>query len=253
MSDVVRVLTDEGARRFRDYLAAKGAAGRAPPFELLDDPQCSADFPARIAIERAPAGRPFQNRYDFGVYLRLTLSAQDRTQIARDHRLWNWLSLYYFDQLCPLRDDGARDILATEIYLLTANPRYRQSFRHLVRAPWLAASEHGLNAKVLLIQAEPSEAPLATRGGIFEQLASRQGILGNRTVIAAAHRLYFDEILGRPRWGAGGHGPGAVRRFALVVQQLELNYDTRACSVDQLLALLPREFEEWKPKAKAAE
>ncbi len=247
MTDVMRLLNEPGAGLFRAWLAAKGAAARRePPFELLTDPRYSADFAARIEIERAPGGRPFDNRYLFGLYLQQKLAGQDRTRIARDHQLWNWLSLYYFDQLCPVRDDGARDVLASEIYLLSPEVRYRQYFRHLVRAPWYAVSEHRQNAKVLLIHTERSEAPLATRGGIFEQLASRQGILGNPTVIAAAQALYFDDGLGRPRWGANGNGPGAVRRFALVVQQLELTYDTRACSVEQLLALLPKEFDEWK-------
>jgi hypothetical protein len=250
MTDVVRVLTEQGARRFRSFLAAKGAAARrTPPFELLDDPAFSADFAERIEIEREPGGRPFANRYEFGRYLRLKLAALDRTRISRDFQLWNWLSLYYFDQLCPVRDDGARDVLATEIYLLTSELQNRQYFRHLVRAPWYAVSEHDKNAKVLLIHTERSEAPLATRGGIFEQLASRQGISSNRTAIAAAQALYFDEGLNRPRWGANGNGPGAVRRFALVIQQLELTYDTRACSAEQFLALLPKEFDEWRPRA----
>jgi hypothetical protein len=112
--------------------------------------------------------------------------------------------------------------------------------------------EHGENAKILLIHTERSSVVLATRGRIFEDLASRQGILGNRTVIAAAQRLYFDATANRPRFGASGYGPGSVRRYAIVVQQLELTYDTRACGVDQFLRLLPREFSEWKAKAQSA-
>ena len=111
--------------------------------------------------------------------------------------------------------------------------------------------EHGENAKVLLIHTERSSAVLATRGRIFEDLASRQGILGNRTVIATARRLYFDDKHNRPRLGASGHLQGSVRRYAIVVQQLELTHDTRACSVEQLLALLPREFSEWKARGSA--
>jgi hypothetical protein len=35
----------------------------------------------------------------------------------------------------------------------------------------------------------------------------------------------------------------------MVVQQLELNYDTRACGIDELLGLLPREFDDYKRRA----
>ena len=180
------------------------------------------------------------------------LSALDAPLIARDIGLWNWLSLYYFDQLCPVVSDRTRNLLATEVYVMSPDRVYRQVFRHLVRGPWYAVREHGENAKVLLIHTERSSVVLATRGRIFEDLASRQGIFGNRTVIAAAQRLYFDERNNWPRFGASGHAPGSVRRYAIVVQQLELTYDTRACSVDQFLGLLPREFNEWKARAQLA-
>jgi hypothetical protein len=89
---------------------------------------------------------------------------------------------------------------------------------------------------------------LSTRGLIFEQLASRQGILNNPTIVAGAQRLFFDEITERPHLGVSGHGAGTVRRFATVVQQLELTFDLRSCSVEQFIALLPREFEYWKQR-----
>jgi hypothetical protein len=126
--------------------------------------------------------------------------------------------------------------------------KFRQYFRHLVRAPWLVVCEHGENGKVLLIHTDRGDTPLSTRGLIFEQLASRQGILNNPTIVAGAQRLFFDEITERPHLGVSGHGAGTVRRFATVVQQLELTFDLRSCSVEQFIALLPREFEYWKQR-----
>lgn len=248
MSDLARVLTPRGTERFRAWLIRGATIGEPTPRALLIDPECSSPLAQTIEIEATPGGAPFANRYDFGAYLRNTLAPLDPVAIARDIGLWNWLSLYYFDQLCPSRSERTRSLLATEVYVLSPDRKYRQVFRHLVRGPWYAVREHGENAKVLLIHTERSGVVLATRGRIFEELASRQGILGNRTVIAAAQRLYFDEKINRPRLGASGYGSGSVRRFAIVVQQLELTYDTRACSVDQLLSLLPREFNEWKAK-----
>ncbi|PWB66982.1 MAG: hypothetical protein C3F17_00250 [Bradyrhizobiaceae bacterium] len=253
MTDRVKLLNERGTKVFRQYLAKRGTLVREPPpFAILDDPACCEDLGAPIEIERTPGGRKFANRYAFGQYLQQKLSDLDRTRIFRTFGLWNWLSLYYFDQLCPPALDGSRELLATETYLLSPQQQYRLSFRHLVRAPWYAVCEHGENARVLLIHADRGISPLATRGAVFEQLASRQNILNNPTLIAAAQRLYFDESANRAHWGTSGHGPGSVRRFALVVQQLELTYDTRACSVDQLISLLPNEFNEWKAKAAAA-
>lgn len=253
MTDLVRALNNLGQRRFREYLMTGAGRGRGgPPFELLNDPNCSEAVTPSIEIERMPGGRHFEDRFEFGSYLRDKFAVLDRSKIHRWYDLWNWLALYYFDQLCPPTSEGVRELSAIEIYFLSAGMQYRLSFRHLVRAPWYAVCEHGDHSKVLLIHTDRG-APLATRGFIFEQLASRQYILSNHTVIAAAHRLYFDERHNHPRWGASGHGAGTVKRYPLVIQQLELTYDTRACSIEQLIALLPNEFKEWKKKAAQAE
>jgi hypothetical protein len=242
-------LNETGAQRFGAYL--RQPIGD-PPFDLLIDPTFSEPFEHNIEIERKPDGRPFANRFIFGSYFQEILSAVDQASISRRYNLWNWLALYYFDQLCPALPDRTRKVQATELYLLSPRLPYRQSFRHLIRAPWQAVAQHGENARILLIHTDRGSAPLATRGHTFEQLASRQGIFGNPTLVAAACRLYFDHKANRPHWGAGTDRAGAVNRFALVVQQLELTYDLRACSVDQFIALLPKEFNEWKVGAPAA-
>lgn len=228
---------------------ATGAVAE-PPRNILIDPSLSSALELEVKIEERPGGRPFLSRFEFGMYLRDKLIAADQAKIIRNYGLWNWLSLYYFDQICPASPDGSRNVFAKELYVIYPTQIYRQYFRHLVRAPWLIVSDHGENAKVLLIGSERrDEAPLAGRGYIFEQLASRQNILNNQTIIAGAQQLYFDVRSGRPRYGAGGKGAGSSRRFALVVQQLELTFDTRACSVTQLLSLLPKEFDDWKKRA----
>jgi hypothetical protein len=106
-----------------------------------------------------------------------------------------------------------------------------------VRTPWEAVANNGPNAKVLL----------QNRGGgrrsdIFEQLAARQTIFGNKTIIAGAYKLYYDEAAQLPKKGAGGKGAGSPRRLVSFIQQIDLTYDLFACSAEQFLALLPKEF-----------
>jgi hypothetical protein len=249
MPEMIRTLNEAGARRFDGYL--KQPVGDLPS-DLLIDPAFSDPFEYEIDIEAKPGGKPFANRFNFGTYLWEKFSGIDPVLVSRRYGLWNWLSLYYFDQLCPRSPDGERKIQATELYLLAPRLPYRQSFRHLVRAPWQAVAQHGENARILLIHTDRGSAPLSTRGHIFEQLASRQSIFGNQTIIEAAYRLYFDIKGNRPHWGASTDRAGAVNRFALVVQQLELTYDLRACSIEQFIALLPKEFNEWTGRPLAA-
>jgi hypothetical protein len=251
MTDIVRTLNAKGIAEFDSYVASLTTnPSKEPPFGLLNDPTYSGEFEFRVEVDKQIADRSFANRFEFGSYICEKFAVSGQARIIRHYGLWNWLSLYYFDQLCPKGSDGLRKVYARELYILSPTQIYRQYFRHLVRAPWLVVSDHGANAKVLLIGSERrDEAPLAGRGYIFEQLASRQNILNNQTIIAGAQRLYFDERIGRPRYGAGAKGAGSSRRFALVVQQLELTFDTRACSVDQFLNLLPKEFDDWKRRA----
>lgn len=251
MSDLVRTLNAKGMAAFDAYVSSVPTGVVAdPPWNILIDPDLSGALELDIEIEKEPGGLRFLSRFEFGVYLRDKLVKADQAKIIRNYGLWNWLSLYYFDQICPASSDGSRNVFAKELYVIQPTQIYRQYFRHLVRAPWLIVSDHGDNAKVLLIGSERrDEAPLAGRGYIFEQLASRQNILNNQTIIAGAQQLYFDARIGRPRYGAGGKGAGSSRRFALVVQQLELTFDTRACNVTQFLSLLPKEFDDWKKRA----
>lgn len=251
MSDLVRTLNAKGMAVFDSYVSSiTTGPSTAPPRNILINPELSNVLELEVEIEERPGGRPFTSRFEFGNYLRNKLIAADQAKIIRNYGLWNWLSLYYFDQICPASSDGSRKVFAKELYVISPTQIYRQYFRHLVRAPWLIVSDHGDNAKVLLIGSERrDEAPLAGRGYIFEQLASRQNILNNQTIIDGAQQLYFDERSGRPRYGAGGKGAGSSRRYALVVQQLELTFDTRACDVKQLLSLLPKEFDDWKKRA----
>jgi hypothetical protein len=90
------------------------------------------------------------------------------------------------------------------------------------------------------------------RSDIFEQLAARQTIYGNPTIIVAAYHLYFDSAAQLPKRGAGGKGAGSPRRLVSFIQQIDLTYDLWACTSEQFLGLLPKEFAKFKTGTKVA-
>lgn len=243
MVEHARVFTARGVDTFRQHLEnARHGSLSTVPGELLSGSEYSEELES-IELEL----KTFQDRFQFGRYLADQLSVLDRRAVSRNHGLWTWLAAYYFEQICPPTPDGQRKVFADEAYILPSKYDFQSYYRHLVRTPWLAVNSHGNCARVLLIPAGRSEgAPLARRGEIIEQLASRQALLGNPTVIAAADRLYFDADGNRPRRGTGGSKGGSPRRLALILQQLDLTFDLPACDVDRLLALLPKEFDRWK-------
>ena len=237
MSDLVRVLTDEGIAQFTQFLSRLRAGSNEPvPYSLLTAAVSSAPLSQDIPVER----KSFANRFAFGEYLVTILKSLDVRDITSAYVLWTWLALYFFDTICPLVA-GKRNVLEDAVYVLGKTYNYQRYYRHLVRTPWLVVNNHGEYGKVMLVMRDRG-----TRSEIFEQLAARQEIIGNTTAIAAAYRLYFDPATQRPKRGAGGKGEGTPRRLSAVVQQLDLTYDLRDCSVDRFLALLPPEFDRFR-------
>jgi hypothetical protein len=78
-------------------------------------------------------------------------------------------------------------------------------------------------------------------------LASRQTLITNKGILEAARQLYFDQLAGQPKKGAAveKNSPGTLIRFIAVIQQLDLTYDLYSMSGNQILALLPPEFNKW--------
>lgn len=239
MSDLVRVLNDEGIAQFAQFLSRLRAGGsESVPYSLLTDAQTSEPLPQDIAVER----KPFSNRFEFGEYMVAVLQPMDAREITNAYGVWTWLALYFFDDICPVVA-GKRNVLEDAVYILGKTYNYQRYYRHLARTPWLMVSNHGEYGKVMLIMRDKG-----TRSEIFEQLAARQEIIGNKTAIAVAYRLYFDPAVQRPKRGAGGKGEGTPRRLSAVVAQLDLTFDLRDCTVDRFLGLLPQEFDRFRNK-----
>ena len=217
----VRVLNAEGLEKFTEYLAElRVAPSKAPPFELLTDGKYSDPFDPPVTIEQ----RSFNSAYEIGAYMIEVLETCEDRLISRNHGLWSWLALFFFDQLCKPDGSGNRKTLEDAVYVLEERFSFRRYYRHGIRTPWMAVKEHGEHAKVLLLTSGKG-----TRTDINEQLGAYQHLFANRTIIASAYAMYFDTTQQRPRKGAGGKGGGSARRLASIARQLELTYDLQEC------------------------
>ncbi|MBA7486073.1 hypothetical protein ES703_08314 [subsurface metagenome] len=234
----LRRLNDEGLRRFADYL--NGSASEDAPISLLENPETS-DQLSTVAMV---ADRAFENRYDFGAYLNLVLGNFDPAKISGDRNLWSSLALFWFDQICPKKGDGTREVMEEHRYILSGD--FRHYYRHLVRSPWYLVRQHGNNARFLLTPSKQNDYPLSVHGEILEQVGGRQQVLASKPIIAAANRMYLDSSTGRPRKGVAGRGRGSAHRFGLVLRQLALTYDPEMMSESGLIDILPDEFGPWK-------
>jgi hypothetical protein len=240
MADAVRTLNEKGIQAFRRYLAdlREAPTGR-PPWEILTDPGLAGKSLGDLEVER----RAFKDKPGMAKYFGEKFSMSPASQIESNVGLWSWLSLYYFDQVCPVNPSGRRTPGQECRHILDLD--FRRYYRHLLDGPYNVYRLHGERAPLLLY------GPLDKISNYYEQLSCRQGFVTNKGVIEAANLLYINPRTGRPKYGPGGTGgkPGTLLRFIDVVQQLDLTHDLYNMTGEEVLSLLPPEFDEWRPKA----
>jgi hypothetical protein len=237
---IIRKLTDKGIERFRDYLAElRQGSDSPPPFNLLDNPETSTPLKGEPEVEQLAYG----TRLELAQHLDLALDGIYDNSLQDDVQLWSWLSLYYFDQVCPEEENSLRKPGRDYRHIL--EPGYPNGHRHLLAGAYLVYSVYGLGEDLsrLLLWT-----PLHLESKFHHELAGRQTLITNKGILAAADKLYFKESEGYPKKGAlmKKKAPGTLQRFIDVIQQLDLTYDFYSMSGEEIMALLPPEFDKWK-------
>ena len=238
MKQRVRILNDDGLRRFRSWLQSGGVGD--PPRDALLDTATADILPGAGEVEM----QEFPSRYELAAHVNDALQDCDFNRISYAAGLWAWLSLFYIDLLCPGDHQGKRTVLELPRYLLT--PEYRNYYRHLIREAVVLVRRNGEFARALLT----SRAGRFRISRVFEDIASRQDLISNPGVVELVWRLYFNPKRQTVRAGVSGQNrPGGIRRLGLVLQQLSLNYDLPALTARQIAELLPHDFDTWKRRA----
>ena len=236
MGDPIRGLNEKGIQEFRKLLTdLREGSSRQTPKELLTDPSYSSKIAEKAEVE----DRLFSNKLEVAKYLNEALQIFPQSQIDQNVGFWSWISLYYFNQVCPVSQSGRR--IPGQDYRYILDLDYRRYYRHLLAGPYNILRLHSEDAPLLMA------GPLYGINKYYEQLSSRQGFITNKGVIEAANLLYFDPENGKPKRGPAvtTRKPGALIRFIDVVQQLDLTHDLYSMSGEDVLALLPAEFDEW--------
>jgi hypothetical protein len=236
---IIRSLTEEGVRRFRDWLdAVKAGAVLPAPESLLTDPVTSKPVAGADNIER----REFRNRLELGQYVNAALVNVPIQDLPMTHGIWAWLSLFFIDALCPPRADGERTLKELVRYIPSAD--YQKYYRHLIGFAVHALRKLGADAEPLLVSTKPG----ILHTDYCEQIYGYQDLCQTRSFIAVANALYFDSGGRRIKRGATPNKkkPGTLRRLGDIFYQLDLTYDVQGMEWLRFQALLPREFNEWR-------
>jgi len=234
---IVRRLNQDGCDQFRAYLKRlREAPSTPPPPELVDDPRFTRILSPPIPIEQPR----LETKYHAGCYLCGLLSRLPHPLVRSDGGLWSWLSVWFFDQLCPPDGNGRRKAKDNVKYIARVGDHTFGFDRHLLFFPWKMRALHAESARFLL------EKPLhqETReqkewAGYYHNLCT--------PLVELCGRLYWrEETQSLKRGARDSKQPGNLSRFVEVAKQLEVTYDLHGMTVDQLEQLLPkREFKRW--------
>jgi hypothetical protein len=233
---LVHKLNSQGIEYFNKYLdTLKEKPEATPPLEILTDPDYSEAFQDQVKIETLK----FESRIHMVKYLSKTLDRLNTSISMENKGLWNWLSLYYFDQVCPKNLEEKRTPGMDYRHIL--NTGYRHKHRHLLAGPFQVFKMYGEKARFLL------DGVVSTENKAHHELAPRQNFITNPGIMGAVDVLYFDKQVNKPKVGAHSKTRGgSLFRFITLIQQLELTYDLYSMTAEEILYLLPEEFIPWK-------
>jgi hypothetical protein len=232
----LRILSDQGIEKFREYIQSLKDNPNALRPDLNIEPY-SNEFQPSVEIDEM---RIFSTKMELGEYLLhlFEKAGIGRSSVIGIRGLWTWLAYLFFDQLCPIVN-GARKLREIAKYICSSD--YTDYYRHFVAAPYDIYSLHRGNSKLFLYN------PLYEHNDFIEQFASKHYIISNIYLIEAILRLYWDENKNRPKTGAQSKSRlGYHIRLKKVFDQFELTYDIYSMTSDEILNLLPEEFDDWK-------
>jgi hypothetical protein len=229
---------EAGITRFNQFLDSLAANPTlAVPIDLLADRVYVEEISPGIEIET----RQFANRMEAARYLDGIVSEITGFDALRDVGLWSWLTLLYFDQICPQDGHGCRNPKQRARYV-PAVTDYTKYYRHLLAGPYRVFRAHRDNpdrALVLLC------GPLHKPGEIVEQMVARQEIITNQNAVELATNIYYDPRTQSFKRGAASKSTGSARRLADILNQFDVTWDIYSIPVRGILSMLPSEFDRF--------
>jgi len=207
--------------------------------DLMSDQILSEEVDPPIFVEV----QDFASRRAAAEYLTSVLAPLDWDSIENDAGLWTWIAAAWIDVLAPV-SSGTRRLGQINRWLLAPN-EWKRYYRHLLAGPCYIYKAHAddpdrADAALCSSVAKPGE--------VAEQVANRLDLVRSPGIMGAITALYFDRATGTLKRGAAGkERPGTSRRLGPVLKQLDRTWDIQDLSSEEVLALLPSEFDRFNP------
>ena len=234
-------MTEHGKRRFMEFLdSQKTDQPQVFPQELL----LPSDFAQGIGGDTTMLDElNLDNSLSTAKGLDRIVANLELTSAERDWGFWTWCSAYLFYRLC--KKSGAK-YKPGETSIWVAEPdNWQRYYRHYLASIWRVYTAHRDKEDELVVLLS---GPVNTPGELWAQIAATQTLITNPSMIDAVYHLYWDKQQQERKRGAGGKSP---RRLTRVLRQFERTYDFVAMTGDQIVGLLPPEFDRFKEMSAA--
>jgi hypothetical protein len=186
----------------------------------------------------------FTDRFEFGAYLDDQLPADISQVQYTNSGLWAWISAVYLRQLLEQNDKDGQYRLWSLYRYIPLEYNKRRYYRHLAFLPfWMHRTMGERVARFFM------SLPVHVGSDAVEQLYTQEhDFVTTPSLIEASIDMYLDqEKMTLRRNALGVKTPGSARRLATIIApQLQMNFDMRSMSKEQVLNLLPTEFDQWQ-------
>ena len=236
----IRRLNQRGIEAFTANLASMRETPllegpKQPQNELLVDPRYSEPLPLPdVEIEH----RHFANRREFARYLDARFQVAGVTHDVDIQGMWEWLTLFYFHEVCTRHEYGGWDVKDDMKYVLAPGGGGR-SFRHLLREPYMTyrrfRGSEGKDADTILNQ------PLNELGDVVESICARERINTSKAAMRVAKTLFYNPETDQT--DPITRGAGGLRDYCKFIQNLPSEFNVAEISELTILAVLPRVFQ----------
>src|SRR5438874_2304094 len=128
----LRRFNQDGLGEFAGYRASLAVDSTLPPpKEMLEESALTELLRSDVDITQ----RLFANRLEAGTFLNDLLERTGILAPERDAGLWAWLTLFYFDEVCP-PDGNGRRYPKDEARLVPIVDNFQRFYRHLLLGPY---------------------------------------------------------------------------------------------------------------------
>ena len=243
-------LTADGLQNAKEYLKSKREQRWAGGLsELLSDPRYAEPLEQEAYVE----SRAFADRREAGQYLAQQLESVAAAGGIENSHMWSWLGMFYLEAITTHDSDSTRRVreYPETAHLIDSIGRdSRDRSHHRLKIAYDVWTRYGDDAWLLLND------PVSSMSQFTLRMVQAPEIFRARGVVPLAHMLYADRATGRLRKSAGGMDnatapPGSVPRLLQVLNHLSLTYDVYGMTANDLLRLLPQEFDRFRDLALA--